>query len=223
MKLSTKIYSIVNGRSNKLLLFLLLSILACVVSCSNKKNTVVDKKPRTQKFSSIAFLLYDNFDTSLLNYAVSEATAFYKCKAILLPSKEIPSFAYYKPRGRYKADSLLKFQSSLLPVNVQSVVGLTNRDISTSLGEHEDWGIFGYGYNPGNACVISVFRLTSTTYAEFKERFAKVLLHELGHNQGLPHCSFDSTCLMADAKGTIVQVDKEKKALCSNCQKLLSN
>lgn len=223
MKLNIKTTNKLQSRGKKLLLFLLLPGCALIVSCSNKNDDNTPKKASAKKLSSIAFILYDNFDTSLLNYAVAEATSFYNCKASVLPAQSIPAFAYYQPRNRYKADSLLKFQNSIIPGNAESVVGLTNKDISTSLGGREDWGIFGYGYCPGKACVISVFRLTSTTYVQFKERFAKVLLHEIGHNQGLPHCTFDSTCMMADAKGTMAQVDKEKKWLCPNCRKLLSN
>lgn len=192
------------------------------LSCNRNQNNATTTTVSAKKFDHIAFLLYDNFDTALLNTAVSEAAMFYNCKATILPPQPLPSFAFYKPRQRYKADSLIKYQSAIATPGIGSVVGLTQKDISTSLGEKEDWGIFGLGYCPGKACIISVFRLKSATYDQYRERFIKVLLHELGHNQGLPHCSFDSTCLMMDAKGTIAQVDREKKWLCSHCKKLLS-
>lgn len=179
-------------------------------------------QPAIQKVNKVAFVLYNNFDTALLNTAISEATSFYHCTAIVLPPKDLPAFAYYHPRQRYKADSLLKFQSGLLPKGCETVVGLTQKDISTSMPGKPDWGIFGLGYQPGNACVVSVFRLTATTYEQYRERFVKVLLHELGHNQGLPHCTYNQYCLMNDAHGTIAQVDKERKWLCENCRKILS-
>lgn len=202
--------------------FFIPAFVILTLSCNRNQNNTGSKPVNAKKFKHIAFLLYDNFGTSLLNTAVSEATAFYNCKATILPPQALPSFAFYKPRLRYKAESLIKFQSGIVPPGVESVVGLTYKDISTTLGDKEDWGIFGLGYCPGKACVISVFRLKSTTYDQYRERFIKVLLHELGHNQGLPHCSFDSTCLMTDAKGTAAQVDKEKKWLCSHCKKILS-
>jgi archaemetzincin len=204
-------------------LLLISTLIITTLSCQQKQSNKTAKVVKAKKFKQIAFLLYDNFDTALLNTAIGEATSFYNCKATILPPQDLPSFAFYEPRQRYKADSLIKFQSSILPAGAESVVGLTMKDISTSLGEKEDWGIFGLGYLPGKACIISVFRLKSTTYNQYRERFIKVLLHELGHNQGLPHCTFDSTCLMTDAKGTSAQVDKEKKWLCSHCSKLLSN
>lgn len=187
-------------------------------SCHYNKTTDTPASP-AKKFNNIAFLLYDNFDTVILNTAIKEATAFYNCKAVVLSPQPLPAFAFYNPRQRYKADSLLKFQSSLLPPGCQSVVGLTHKDISTG---DPDWGIFGLGYHPGNACVISVFRLRSTSYDHYLERFIKVLLHELGHNQGLPHCTYNEYCLMNDARGTMAQVDKERKWLCDHCKEMLA-
>jgi len=196
------------------LLFLL------TASCHQQHPAVVS--PGVKKIHHIAFLLYDNFDTAILNTAVKEATGFYNCSAIILPPQSLPAFAFYKPRQRYKADSLLKFQSGLLPPGCQTVAGLTQKDISTSMPGKPDWGIFGLGYRPGNACVISVCRLGSTSYEQYKEWFIKVLLHELGHNMGLAHCKYHEQCLMNDANGSLAQVDKERKWLCSHCRKLLA-
>lgn len=55
----------------------------------------------------------------------------------------------------------------------------------------------GLGYMPGNACVISTFRLKGNNQAE---KLYKVAIHELGHTQGLPHCP-DKSCFMRDAEG----------------------
>jgi archaemetzincin len=199
-------------------LFIFLFVIAAVSCRDNKYNNTPVK---TKKLHSIAFFLYDNFDTVILNTAVKEATTFYNAKAIILPPQPLPAFAFYEPRQRYKADSLLKFQAGILPRGCETVVGLTLKDISTTLPGKQDWGIFGLGYQPGNACVISVCRLKSITYQQYQERFIKVLLHELGHNRGLPHCTYNEHCLMNDAKGTMAQVDKERKWLCSNCRKIL--
>ena len=202
-------------------LTIILSFALFALSC--KQPTKPNVVAKAKQFHNIAFLLYENFDTALLNTAITEATAFYKCKAVVLPPQSLPPFAFYEPRNRYKADSLIKFQSSIVPAGAESVVGLTHKDISTSLDGKQDWGIFGLGYCPGKACVISVFRLRSTTYEQYQERFVKVLLHELGHNMGLPHCAYHEHCLMNDAKGSVATVDKEKKWLCDNCRRILSN
>jgi archaemetzincin len=197
------------------------SLLICMAASCHQNQASI-KIPAVKKTHHIAFLLYDDFDTVLLHTAVNEATVFYNCSATVLPSQSLPAFAFYTSRQRYKADSLLKFQTSLLPPGCETVIGLTKKDISTSLPGKPDWGIFGLGYQPGNACVISVYRLESTSYKQYQERFIKVLLHELGHNRGLPHCSYDEQCLMNDAGGRLAQVDKERKWLCGHCRKLLA-
>ncbi len=50
------------------------------------------------------------------------------------------------------------------------------------------------------------------------ERFKKVVLHEFGHNLGLPHC-LDNHCMMTSASEKISTIDNEKMALCAACKK----
>lgn len=100
---------------------------------------------------------------------------------------------------------------------------LTNEDISTTKNNNLDWGILGLGTCPGNTCIVSTYRMQkkSVPVVLFKERLIKIILHEIGHNFGLPHCKNDPECLMNDAEGTIATVDKEKKWLCNSCRKKL--
>lgn len=108
----------------------------------------------------------------------------------------LPDAAFYAPRNRYRADSILR----MLGAGGHSdtvIVGLLSEDISTTKGAHADWGIMGLGYRPGPACVVSSFRLRKSRKAD---QFYKVVIHELGHTQGLPHCP-DKTCFMRDAEG----------------------
>lgn len=178
---------------------------------------------KPKKFQQVALMLYENFDTALLHIAAAEVKAFYHCETVVLPSQLLPSSAWYPPNQRYRADSLIQFQKDHLPDGIESLIGITQKDISTTSGNKKDWGIFGLGYFPGRACVISVFRLRASTYDEYRERFIKVVLHELGHNQGLPHCSYNKYCVMNDAGGTIATVDRERKWLCPHCTQLLTN
>ena len=159
----------------------------------------------------------------MLSNVKKEVEDFYNCKTILLPENSLPVNAFYAFRQRYKADSLLLFQKKLVNDTIKSVVGFTSKDISTSQELIADWGVFGLGYCPGKACVISTYRLqkASATTEQLKERLIKVVLHELGHNFGLPHCTFNKECLLTDAGGTIKQVDKERKWLCNHCTQIL--
>ncbi len=125
-----------------------------------------------------------------------------------------PEGTYYKPRNRYRADELLKYLNGTIGDD-SVVIGLSHADISTTKGDVKDWGVMGLGYMPGNACIVSDFRLSRKNMLE---QFYKVALHELGHTQGLPHCEV-RTCLMRDAEGGN-PLDEEKQ-FCKVCRKYL--
>jgi archaemetzincin len=115
---------------------------------------------------------------------------------VLRTAIALPSSAFYKIRNRYRADSLIRFLNKFGSTDT-IVIGMTSKDISTTKGIIQDWGVMGLGYCPGNACVVSTFRLTKKKCVE---QFYKVAIHELGHTQGLPHCA-NKTCYMRDAEG----------------------
>ncbi|WP_264558052.1 matrixin family metalloprotease [Flavobacterium sp. N1718] len=81
----------------------------------------------------------------------------------------------------------------------------------------KDWGVMGLGYHPGAACVVSDFRLRKHHQ---ENQLYKVVLHELGHTEGLPHCPKRS-CIMRDAEGKIPL--QEEKAFCSKCRAFLND
>lgn len=125
-----------------------------------------------------------------------------------------PKNAFYQPRNRYRADSIIKYLRAQTPKNAVTLA-LTNKDISVTKGKVADFGVMGLGYRPGNACVASTFRLSAENKSE---QFYKVAIHELGHTQGLKHC-LDKTCFMRDAEGK--NPTDEEKDFCQNCKKVL--
>jgi archaemetzincin len=134
----------------------------------------------------------------------------------LVKTIPLPSSAFYAPRNRYRADSLINYLSRLGNAGTV-IIGLTEKDISTTKGNITDWGIMGLGFQPGNACVISTFRLSK---ARSTDQFYKLALHELGHTEGLPHCS-NKTCLMRDAEGSN-HLDEER-GFCESCKSFLKS
>ena len=126
------------------------------------------------------------------------------------PSIPLPDQAFYRKRGRYRADSLIQFMRTFTP-DGHVTIGLTNKDISHTHGKIEDFGIMGLAYQPGNSCIASTFRLSKNNKPE---QFFKVTIHELGHSQGLPHCLVKS-CYMRDAKGK--NPTNEEKEFCTDC------
>lgn len=140
-------------------------------------------------------------------------------KVILLENRPLPKSAWYAPRSRYRADDLLEHLREVAPAKHPVVIGITEKDISTTKDEHVDWGIFGLGEVDGRACVVSTFRLGARGADEKKlrERLRKVAIHEVGHVTGLPHCEA-AACVMRDAEANIETVDKESGAFCEPCK-----
>lgn len=138
---------------------------------------------------------------------------FYGYKCIINPVKDFSKDILAESKVRYDASKILKKFNSQ-----ENKLIITEKDIATRKGNISEWGIFGLGNMPGSTCVISTFRLKKhATIAKFYERISKVCIHEIGHNLGIPHCTFDPTCLMNDAGGTIQQVDREKLFICKSC------
>jgi len=135
---------------------------------------------------------------------------------ILRTPLQLPTKSFYPPKNRYRADLLIKYLSDFGSADTV-VIGLTNKDISTTKGDILDFGVMGLGYCPGNSCVVSTFRLAKTNLSE---QFYKLVIHELGHKQGLPHCS-NKTCFMRDANGK--NVFNEVKDFCPSCKSFLKN
>ena len=93
-------------------------------------------------------------------------------------------------------------------------IGLTHRDISTSIHGQYNYGIMGLSFRPGDACVVSTFRLKR------KDDLWKVTIHEFLHSRGLPHCKKDDLkCLMQDAHGK--NTFYMKHGLCEDCKNSL--
>lgn len=129
----------------------------------------------------------------------------------ILKSIDFPENAYYQPRNRYRADSIIKFLNSEAK-NGFVKLGLTSKDISVTKGKNPDFGVMGLGYRPGKACVASTFRLNKSNK---NSQFYKVAIHELGHTQGLPHCP-EKNCFMRDAEGG--NPTDELKEFCKKCK-----
>ncbi len=137
----------------------------------------------------------------------------------------LPRAAWYAPRKRWRADVLLEHLLTLVegaPASTR-VLGLTTRDISTTKGEHHDWGVFGLGYLPGQAAVISSHRLrrgTAKDRALLEFRVSTTAVHEVGHTLGLDHCP-EVGCPMQDAHGGIENTDTSTGHLGPECRATL--
>ncbi|MGC4103787.1 zinc-dependent metalloprotease family protein [Ferruginibacter sp.] len=190
------------------LIILITVILPC---CRQKENKPGAPKPNADMVVRIQpFTDMDNGEVQQLARAVQKLFP----RVIISPAVELPQFAYYAARGRYKADSLLKYLKAVGKPN-EILIGVTTHDISTSKDAIPDWGVMGLGSCPGSSCVASTFRLNMT---KGKEQLFKVAIHELGHNFGLPHCP-NAGCYMRDAEGG--NPTDDEKDFCASCKQYL--
>lgn len=186
-----------------------LVFLFIVLSCTNGKN----ESNRNQKVIVIQPL--GSFKTEQAKKVFEQIKAI-NPNVVLRSNISFPENSYYKPRNRYRADSIIKSLKDNIGKD-SVIVGLSNSDISTTKNGIKDWGVMGLGYRPGKACVVSDFRLSVKNK---NKQFYKLVLHELGHTAGLPHCAI-KTCLMRDAKGGN-PLDEEKD-FCNDCKNFLKS
>ena len=152
-------------------------------------------------------------DTQQVNYVFREVRKIYP-RVEIRKAIPLPAQTYYKPRHRYRADSLLRFLDRRNRAG-HLTIALTSKDISWTKGSIQDYGIMGLGLCPGNACVASTYRLSKTNT---KDQLYKIAIHELGHTQGLKHCPVQ-TYFMRDAEGK--NHTNELSGFCSSCTKHL--
>ncbi len=126
----------------------------------------------------------------------------------------MPRTAFNTKRNRYRADSLLTFLCAYAQ-DGEVVLGITNKDISTTKNKVKDQGILGLGFCPGKACIASSFRLSKKNR---QEQLFKVCIHELGHTQGLKHCPV-TDCYMHDEDGR--NTTDEETGFCAACTSVL--
>lgn len=188
---------IINRRYSLIILLLLL------LSCNNEKkkdqtnqsNPIVEKETRPVT-RTLIIQPFEGFSKSLTDTLRSQLEEVFS-KIVIKDETDLPASAYYEPRNRYRADSLLFFlwnQSTKKSI----VLGLTNRDISITKGEIKDWGILGISSISGYAAVVSSYRLDKNKIHEYLYR---ITIHELGHAEGLYHCNREKWCIMRDYNG----------------------
>ena len=140
---------------------------------------------------------------------------------VVLPARPLPPSARVAKSARYRAGILLAWLESLPVPRGGKILGITEVDIVTRKGRHENWGILGLGSLDGPGCVLSTFRMRrrwekgGAPPSLVRERLWKVSVHELGHTLGLDHCPVRG-CIMEDGHGTVKTTDRSN-ALCPAC------
>jgi archaemetzincin len=116
-----------------------------LISCTKKDNENSIQKIHAQKVIVIQPL--GNFELQQSNKVLSEIRTINR-NVVLRKNIPFPENSYYKPRDRYRADSIIKNLKNNIG-NDSVIVGLSNCDISTTKNKVQDWGVMGLGYKPG--------------------------------------------------------------------------
>ena len=169
--------------------------------------------------ATVAILPLGRFPADLLDQIDAGLKAELGCQVVRYTSIELPRSAFYRPRQRYRAEKLLTFCKGKMVAPATKILGVTTVDISTTAHGVYDWGVLGLGQMGGEACVMSTFRCRRRAKDEAQVHFRMVTtcIHEIGHTLGLEHCP-DTTCLMTDARGSVLTVDKTNGHLCARCR-----
>lgn len=181
---------------------ILLMLFACFVASCNQNSkdngdshqTKKEVKAKVKKTVHVYF--FDGFSKSLGENTIKELENIFDSVAFegTIP---FPDSAYYAPRNRYKADKLVKHLRHLQPSSDELVVGFSPKDIADKVHGYDDYGVMGWTRHSLRSSVVSTYRLRDKN--RIQKDFVKLVLHELGHADGLPHCKDSSTCYMRDA------------------------
>ncbi len=125
--------------------------------------------------------------------------------------------AYLPGRDQYLITKMVYHVGMNMPGDTIKAVGLTSVDLTM----RDRNFLYGMGYLPGPCCILSTAHLRSETTPEWKyrARLFKLLLHEHGHNFGLPHCR-SKKCIMSYSSGAAA-TDKQRMNFCKRCAKWL--
>lgn len=199
----------------------LIFLLVLIASACNEPTDRV-KAATADKTGTVYLQPLGADNKELLNFLKNEIEQFYGCSAVVLKQQPTPDSCYIQSRERYNAIGLLRHLRQLNPEADACIQGVIAEDICTPKDGNPCWGIFGLGYCPGSASIISTNRIKprSADKKIFYRRMANVSLHEIGHNIGLPHCK-SKTCLMRSAKGNIENVSDPNPVLCYRCREQL--
>lgn len=143
------------------------------------------------KGQPIGILTYGEISNrqALITALQKEIKRVYGKEIVVVGLVGLPKRAYYKPRQRYIADTLVNDAARYK--GYSTILAITAKDIST---DSPNWGICGLAGD--YSCMVSMFRTKTIPV------FVDVAIHEIGHTIGYYHCK-DVTCFMQAYDGTL--------------------
>lgn len=205
--------------------FTLTTILLCFILTSCQKDEGLSlQKSNEHKIIAIQPLgSYDKQQLQQIQYQLGE---YFHTRVIILDVVDLPQSFKSNSDDRYSADAIIEFLLQLKNDSVVQVVGLTHKEIYTIRDEdingikgiNLEHSIRGLGYISNNACIVSDYSFKSENELLSDRKVWKAVLHEIGHNIGLPHCE-DEDCTMSEKNGNIGSLKMFGNDFCEKCRK----
>ncbi|MBC8343219.1 MAG: archaemetzincin family Zn-dependent metalloprotease [Bacteroidetes bacterium] len=167
---------------------------------------------------SILLISHGHFDSDFLEKIARDVGLQFHLDVQLEESHMDLSDFYYSDRRQYDGNSLLKEIDSLAYAQSIKKVGLFRVDLFIPILTY----IFGQAILEGNSGIASLYRLRNEQYGMKKDeklllnRFAKIIIHELGHTFGLIHCHIP-VCVMRSST-YVEDIDQKGKDFCTPCR-----
>lgn len=146
--------------------------------------------------------------------------SIYDCDVSVTAEQPVPENAYDDGRGQYRAEEFIDLASRI--GNGEKTIAITPEDLFYRRRNY----VFGLAYLDGRGCVVSTYRLQTSSDGGFSQRPAievfsdrvrKEVVHEIGHTLGLEHCE-NNRCAM-NFSPTVREVDRKEETLCGTCQR----
>lgn len=189
--------------------------------CSCKTETIIQNSEKESPFETfyrpprVLLVNMDDVSPALMDTLCTFLSQNYSFQVNTTSRKFIA-----KTKNTINTDSALIWLKNLNAYQAEYIVGVSKNRLIRNYTNGKKKKLLGYSELRGHVSVISTFEVSNWKYSEvnFYLRMKKILMHELGHNLGLEHCTGDNICIMHEQAGSVKNLDREEIIYCKNCR-----